>query len=109
MGDVHDRIKAMPWVENLVPIFITVDPSRDSPAAIKKYLKEYHCDIMGLTGTVDQVAQACRTFRVYFSEGPKDDMDDYIVDHTIIHYLMNPDGEFVKHFGRSVDAAMMAE
>ncbi|XP_071528084.1 protein SCO1 homolog, mitochondrial-like isoform X2 [Panulirus ornatus] len=104
MAAVVDAIDGMENAHNIQPLFITVDPHRDSQKAIKEYLKEFHPKILGLTGSDEKIAEACRAYRVYFSAGPRDDDDDYIVDHTIIIYLINADGEFVDYYGQNKTA-----
>jgi len=96
---VIENLKKDPAIPRIHPLFFTVDPYRDRPDNIKKYCQEYSPDLVGFSGTVEQVAKVCKMFRVYFSEGPKT-ADDYIVDHSIVMYLMNPEGEFVEHYTR---------
>lgn len=78
------------------PIFISVDPKRDTPESIKNYLSDFHPRILGLTGTPDEILEAARQYRVFYSvaDGMDENTDDYLVDHTIIMFLMNPEGKF---------------
>ncbi|KAK8024047.1 Protein SCO1 [Apiospora rasikravindrae] len=92
----------------LVPVFVTCDPQRDDPATLKTYLSEFHPSFVGLTGTYEQIKDMCKAYRVYFST-PRDAKPgvDYLVDHSIYFYLMDPEGDFVEALGRqhSPDAA----
>ncbi|KAL3470968.1 SCO1/SenC-domain-containing protein [Aspergillus californicus] len=102
MAEIIDKVKEANKGENVfMPVFITCDPVRDTPEVLKNYLREFHKDIVGLTGTYDQVKQVCKAYRVYFST-PRDVKpgDDYLVDHSIYFYLMDPDGDFVECIGR---------
>ncbi|KAK9235954.1 SCO1/SenC-domain-containing protein [Lipomyces kononenkoae] len=91
---------------DIQPIFISCDPLRDTPPVVKKYLEDFDIEgIVGLTGSYHDVEACCKAYRVYFSTPPDVTAeDDYIVDHSIFFYLMDPEGEFVNVFGRRYDA-----
>jgi len=82
------------------PIFISVDPSRDSVGQLKHYSQDFHKDIVYLTGTKEQVSKVTRAYRVYFSKANENvnDDEDYLVDHSIVLYLVSPTGEFLDFF-----------
>jgi protein SCO1/2 len=87
------------------PIFISVDPARDSPSRISQYLKDFHSSFVGLVGDYDTTKAVCKAYRVYFSTPPNaDPKGDYLVDHSIFIYLMDPEGRFVDAFGQQVTA-----
>ncbi|OJA07917.1 hypothetical protein AZE42_03684 [Rhizopogon vesiculosus] len=84
------------------PIFISVDPARDSISQMKTYLADFFPRIIGLTGDYATVKSTCKAYRVYFSTPPDaDPKGDYLVDHSIYVYLMDPNGQFVEAFGQS--------
>lgn len=101
MVSVVDAIDNDPDMPNVKPVFVTVDPERDDVQSVAAYVKEFSPKLIGLTGSKDQVNQATRAFRVYYSAGPRDDENDYIVDHTIIMYLLNPEGDFTDYYGQT--------
>ncbi|KAI4165288.1 MAG: hypothetical protein LQ342_001156 [Letrouitia transgressa] len=86
---------------NLLPLFITCDPARDTPDVLRSYLAEFHPSLVGLTGDYEQIKEMCKQYRVYFStpEGVKPGMD-YLVDHSIYFFLMDPEGDFIEAIGR---------
>jgi len=86
--------------KKVIPVFITVDPERDTPEQLKMYVSHFHPRMVGLTGTLEQVKAAAKAYRVYFAKVHEDgaDADDYVMDHTSIIYLMGPDGTFRAHF-----------
>jgi len=95
----------------LKPLLISVDPSRDTVRQLKYYSQDFHPSIAYLTGTKDQVAVAAKAYRVYFSkanENEKDD-EDYLVDHSIVLYLVNPEGEFVDFFTQRMEVKHIVE
>jgi protein SCO1/2 len=86
--------KLGPEAERVVPIFITIDPERDSPRVLKFYLKAFGPRFVGLTGDAKAVAAAARLYRVYYRKRPLKD-GGYAMDHSSHIYLMGPDGKFI--------------
>ena len=83
------------------PIFISVDPARDSTSQIARYVSEFHPRLIGLSGDYAATKAICKAYRVYFSTPPDAKAeDDYLVDHSIFFYFMDPDGKFVDAFGK---------
>ncbi|XP_038564575.1 protein SCO2 homolog, mitochondrial-like isoform X1 [Micropterus salmoides] len=101
-----DRDASLPPVQ---PVFITVDPERDDVPALARYVKDFHPRLIGLTGTPEEVKHAGRDYRVYASAGPKDEDGDYIVDHSILIYLVSPDGLFLDYYNRMKSEEQIAE
>jgi protein SCO1/2 len=97
LGKDADRVGAL---------FITVDPERDTPAALKDYLSSFDPHLSGLTGEPAAVAAVAKAYRVYFKKVPLD-QGGYTMDHTAIVYLMDKDGRFVSPFNlkRTTEAA----
>lgn len=89
-------------------VFITVDPERDTPAALKEYVAQFGPTMVGLTGTPAQVAAAAKAFRVYYQKVPGKDGAPYLMDHSSIFYLMDRNGRFVKHFTHQAKAEDIA-
>ena len=73
----------------LTPVFASVDPERDSVAQVRRYVTEFHPRLVGLTGTPEQCRAMARAYRVYYSRAGGEGKD-YLVDHSIITYLMDP-------------------
>ncbi len=85
-----------PDADRVTPVFVTVDPARDTPEALAQYVAAFHPRMVGLTGTPQEIAAVAKAYRVYYRMGEpsKPGADDYLVDHTAFLYLMGPDGSF---------------
>ncbi|XP_070709943.1 protein SCO2 homolog, mitochondrial [Pempheris klunzingeri] len=101
-----DQDASLPQIQ---PVFITVDPERDDVPALARYVEDFHPRLIGLTGTPEEVKHAGRDYRVYANAGPKDEDGDYIVDHTILIYLISPDGLFLDYYNRMKNQDQIAE
>ncbi len=107
VADALDRLGAK--ADRVVPVFITVDPKRDTPAAVKEFAAAFSPRMVGLTGSAEQIGKAARAYRVYYAErrtGPGP--NEYSMDHSSILYLMGPDGAFVGPIRAEASGAQMA-
>jgi len=96
--------------DEITPIFISVDPERDTPEQLALYVSSFHPRLVGLTGTPEEIQNVAKAYRVYYRK-VKDEKSsaDYTVDHTSIIYLMGPNGEFIAHFTHATPVSVMAE
>ncbi|MED6158883.1 hypothetical protein PIB30_037169 [Stylosanthes scabra] len=92
----------------ILPVFVTIDPQRDTPAQLRAYLKEFDSRIIGLTGPVTAIRQMAQEYRVYFKK-VEDDGGDYLVDCSHRMYLLNPNMEVVRCFGVEYTAEELSE
>jgi protein SCO1 len=90
------------------PVFITVDPERDTPEALKAYVTSFDAPILALTGTPDEVAQAAKGYRVYYAKHPEAG-GDYSMDHSSVIYVMDPQGRFTASFTHESTPEQIAE
>ena len=93
---------------SITPVFVSVDPERDTPEVLKSYVENFSPNLVGLTGTPEQVAAVAKAYRVYYAKSGKTETPDYLVDHSSIIYLMDREGRFLKHFTYTTDAAALA-
>lgn len=87
--------------QKLQPIFVTVDPERDTPQALREFTNSFHPRILGLTGSRAQIDAALKTFRVYAAKVPGTTPEAYTYDHLAIFYLMDPKGRPVEFLASS--------
>lgn len=92
----------------VTPIFVSVDPARDTPQIMGEYAEMMHPRMIGLTGTDEQVKEAAKAYKVYYRKGESED-EFYTVDHSAFTYLMLPGNRFMEFFRREETADQMAE
>jgi len=89
------------------PVFISIDPARDTPEVVAEYAGYMHPDMIGLTGSPDQVKAASQAYRTYYRKQDSDD-EYYLVDHSTFTYLVLPEIGFVEFFRRDAGADEIA-
>jgi cytochrome oxidase Cu insertion factor (SCO1/SenC/PrrC family) len=95
---------------NVTPIFVSVDPERDTPQKLASYVKNFNPRIVGLTGTPEEIAAVSKAYKVFYEKTPNEAAPtEYGMNHTSIIYLMGPDGEYVTHFTPMTSVETMAQ
>ncbi|MDE0333532.1 MAG: SCO family protein [Defluviicoccus sp.] len=99
-----------PDAERVQPVFITIDPDRDTPAVLKGYIPNFHPRLIGLSGSAAQVSRAARAYRVYYAKVDDPNAgENYLMDHSSVIYLMDPDGRYLTHFSHGTGPETMAK
>ncbi|MDA9226306.1 SCO family protein [bacterium] len=94
--------------QSMTPLFISIDPNRDTPEVVGDFAFNMHEKMVGLTGSPEQVKAASQAYRTYYKAHPADD-EYYLVDHSTFSYLVLPEHGFVEFFRREVRAEDMAK
>jgi cytochrome oxidase Cu insertion factor (SCO1/SenC/PrrC family) len=107
MANAMDQLGAK--ADQVNPVFVTIDPERDTVAQIANYVKNFHKRFIGLTGTPEEIKQAARAYRVYYARAEAANSAlGYLMDHSAFIYLMNPQGEYVTHFSSATPSEKIA-
>jgi len=80
------------------PLFITVDPERDTVTELADYMLDFHTSLIGLTGTPAEIADAAGKYKVYYKKRVQDGIEGYLMDHQSYVFVMNPDGGYNRLF-----------
>jgi protein SCO1/2 len=91
------------------PIFISIDPERDTPEVVGEFAAAFSDDLVGLTGTQEQVKAAADAFRVFYSRGEDQPGGGYLMEHSAITYLFSPDGKPLSTLPTDQGAQAVAE
>ena len=95
--------------KNIAPIFITVDPKRDTSTVLASYLENFNKSLIGLTGSTEQIEQATTAYRIYYAKVKDENSSlEYTMDHSTFTYLMDKKGKYITHFDHNTDATEMA-
>ncbi|WP_299349127.1 SCO family protein [uncultured Shimia sp.] len=94
---------------SIKPVFVSIDPARDTPEVLKEWTDVMHPRMVGLTGTPAQVKAASQAYRTYYRKQDSDDPEYYLVDHSTFSYLVMPETGFVDYFKRDESPEQMAD
>ena len=108
ISQMLDRLPAEKTA-NIAPIFVTVDPARDTPEILNDYVTGFDPRFTALTGSDEQIAAAAKAFRAYYQKVPSEDPGFYNVDHSTFTYVMGPDNEFIDVISYDTSIDVMVE
>lgn len=109
LNKIAEALKSMPEdkAARIQPVFITVDPARDEAADLREYVGLFHPELVGLTGTEEQIEAVKATFRVYAQK--QGTGDDYMVNHSSFTYLLDPNGSLIGLYSHETNAEDMSK
>lgn len=111
--DMARNVEAVDVLEergfSVKPVFVTVDPKRDTPEVLAEYAEALHPNLTALTGTPEQIDAAAKAYRVYYKAQDSQDPDYYLVDHMTFTYLMHPTQGFLEFFKRELTPDQLAD
>ncbi len=94
----------------VTPIFVSLDPERDTPEVMGNYVQHFSPQLVGLTGTPEQIARIAEAYKVYYRKVENEDSAlGYMIDHSGYMYLMGPDGKYLAHFPHHISEASLTE
>jgi protein SCO1/2 len=99
LGDAGERVQ---------PVFITIDPARDTPAHLAEYVRLFHPRLIGLTGTEEQVKRTARAYKAWYRRVDMPSGADYLFEHSGFVYLYGPDGAYFGFFPPGTSAERLA-
>jgi protein SCO1 len=100
--------KLGPHASRIVPVFVTIDPERDTPPILKKYLAAFGPEFVGLTGSLGDVTKVAHEYRVYFAK-QKLATGGYALDHSSVIYVLGPDGKLAKFYDEAITPDRLAK
>ena len=107
MADVIDRLGEDS--DSVNSIFISIDPERDKEEVIRDYVSAFHDEIIGLTGSEEQISSVAKDWGVYYQKEDIEGSEDYTVNHLDIIFLANANGEYVDFFPPKIQSALIVE
>jgi cytochrome oxidase Cu insertion factor (SCO1/SenC/PrrC family) len=108
---IHQMLDQLPseMTARIAPIFVSVDPERDTAPILKEYLEALDPRLIGLTGTLEQVDAIAKAYRVYYRKAESEDPEYYSMDHSTFTYVMGPDNDFIDVISYDTPVEAMVE